>query len=160
MLTIIFLLEFLLSFLLNSSSLFFLISFNNSDWQKNMWKSWLHMQYLGLYYTNSLVMNITRGPKGHRSLTWGKGQGSQWSHLQRTTNVVHQRLVENLQMMQYTNYESSGPCSFRQEDFWKLHFEDPFFTPWPSYATNQNHLYNFGRGPPMDHTCWVWSNSH
>jgi len=29
------------------------------------------------------------GPKGPGSLTW-KGQRSQWSHLQRTTNVVHQ----------------------------------------------------------------------
>jgi len=36
------------------------------------------------------------GPKGPRSLTWGKGQGSRWSHLQRTTNVVHQILVEDL----------------------------------------------------------------
>jgi len=27
------------------------------------------------------------GPKGPGSLTWGKGQRSQWSHLQRTTNV-------------------------------------------------------------------------
>jgi len=25
-------------------------------------------------------------------------------------------------MMLYTKYESSGHCSFRQEDFWKLHF--------------------------------------
>jgi len=33
-------------------------------------------------------------------------------------------------------------------------------TPWPTYATNQNHLNNFGRGPPRDHSCWVWSNSH
>ena len=33
---------------------------------------------------------------GPGSLTWGKGQSSQWSHLQRTTNVVHQILVEDL----------------------------------------------------------------
>jgi len=36
------------------------------------------------------------GPKGPGSLTSGKGQRSQWSHLQRTTNVVHQILVEDL----------------------------------------------------------------
>ena len=36
------------------------------------------------------------GPEGPGSLTWGKGQRSQWSHLQRTTNVVHQILVEDL----------------------------------------------------------------
>jgi len=31
--------------------------------------------------------------------------------------------------MLYTKYESSRPCSFRQEDFWKLHFENLFFDP-------------------------------
>jgi len=36
------------------------------------------------------------GPKGPGSLTWGKGQRSQWSHLQRTSNVVHQILVEDI----------------------------------------------------------------
>jgi len=50
--------------------------------------------------------------------------------------------------------------SFRQEDFWKLHFENLFLTLWPTYATNQNHWNNFGRGPPRDHSCRVWSNSH
>ena len=32
-------------------------------------------------------------------------------------------------MMLYTKYESSGPCSFGQEDFWKLHFENLIFLP-------------------------------
>jgi len=32
--------------------------------------------------------------------------------------------------------------------------------PWPTYATNQNLCNNFGRGPPRDHSCWVWSKSH
>ena len=59
-------------------------------------------------------------------------------------------------MMLYTKYESSGLCSFRQEDFWKFHLENIFFDPWPTYATNQNHLNNFGRGPPSDHFCEVW----
>jgi len=35
-----------------------------------------------------------------------------------------------------------------------------FLTPWPTYATNQNHLNNFGRGPPRDHSCEVWSKSN
>jgi len=35
-----------------------------------------------------------------------------------------------------------------------------FLTPWPSYITNQNHLNNFGRGPPRDHSCEVWSKSN
>jgi len=30
--------------------------------------------------------------------------------------------------MLYTKYESSGPWSFRQEDFWKSHFENLFLT--------------------------------
>ena len=34
--------------------------------------------------------------EGPLSLTCGKGQGSHCSHLQRTTNVVHQILVEGL----------------------------------------------------------------
>ena len=63
--------------------------------------------------------------------------------------------------MLYTKYESSGLWSFRQEDFWKLHFENLFFlTPWPTYATNQNHLNNFGRRPHRDHSCKVWSKSN
>ena len=36
------------------------------------------------------------GPKGPGLLTWGKGQRSHWSHLQMTTNVVQQILVEDL----------------------------------------------------------------
>jgi len=47
-------------------------------------------------------------------------------------------------VMLYTKYESSGPFSFRQEDFLKLHFENLFLYP----VTNQNHLNNIGRGPP------------
>ena len=62
--------------------------------------------------------------------------------------------------MLYTKYESSGPCSFGQEDFWKLHFENLFLTPWPTYATNWNGLNNFDRGPPRDHSCEVSSKSN
>jgi len=35
-----------------------------------------------------------------------------------------------------------------------------FLTPWPTYATNWNGLNNFGRGPPMDHSCEVKSKSN
>jgi len=41
------------------------------------------------------ILTKQEGPKGPRSLTWGKVQGSRWSQLQRTTNVVHQILVED-----------------------------------------------------------------
>jgi len=59
-------------------------------------------------------------------------------------------------MMLYTKYESFRPCSFRQEMFWKLHFEK-LLTPWHTYATNWNGLKNFGRGTHRDHSCEVWS---
>jgi len=39
--------------------------------------------------------------------------------------------------MLYTKYESSGPCTFRQEDFLKLHFENLFFDP-VTYLCNQS----------------------
>jgi len=48
-------------------------------------------------------------------------------------------------MIIYPEYKSSGPCCFRQEECWKLHFENLFFTPSPTYATNQNNLNNFAR---------------
>jgi len=32
----------------------------------------------------------------------------------------------------------------------KLHFENLFLFLWPTYATNQNCLNNFGRGLPRD----------
>jgi len=38
--------------------------------------------------------------------------------------------------MLYTKFESSGPCSFRQ-DFWKLQFEDLFLDPM-TYICNQS----------------------
>jgi len=39
-------------------------------------------------------------------------------------------------MMLYTKYECSGPCNFRGEDFWKLHFENLFSDP-VTYLCNQ-----------------------
>ena len=40
-------------------------------------------------------------------------------------------------MLLYTKYESSGSCSFRQEDFLKLHFKNLFFDP-VTYLCNQS----------------------
>jgi len=40
-------------------------------------------------------------------------------------------------MMLYTKFESAGPCSFRQEDFLKLHFESLSFDP-VTYICNQS----------------------
>ena len=44
--------------------------------------------------------------------------------------------------------------------FEKGNLKTYFLTSWPTYATNQNHLNNFGRGPPRDHSCEVWSKSN
>jgi len=63
-------------------------------------------------------------------------------------------------MMLYTKYESSGPCSFRQEDYWKFHFKTYLLTPWPTYATNWNGVNNFDRGPRRNHSCDVWLKSN
>jgi len=56
-------------------------------------------------------------------------------------------------MMLYTKYESSGPCSFRQEDCLKLHFKNLFFDP-VTYIGNQSGPFEqFGRGLPRDSSC-------
>jgi len=39
-------------------------------------------------------------------------------------------------MMLYIKYESSGPCSFTQEDFKKFHFKNLFIDP-VTYLGNQ-----------------------
>jgi len=50
--------------------------------------------------------------------------------------IIWTMLVEDLLIMLYTKYESSGPCSFRQEDFWKMHIENLFSDP-VTYLCNQ-----------------------
>jgi len=44
--------------------------------------------------------------------------------------------------------------------FENLILKNYFLTLWPTYATNWNSLNNFGRGPPRDHSCKVWSKSN
>ena len=65
-----------------------------SSWQGRI-GSWITTYGLKLLYILYSLLK-QEGPKGPRSLTWSKRQGSRWSHLQRTTNVVHQILVEDL----------------------------------------------------------------
>jgi len=62
-------------------------------------------------------------------------------------------LVEYHYIMLYTKHESSGPCIFWHDQFFKLHFKTYFLTPWPTYATNWNGLNNFDKGTPRDHSC-------
>ena len=59
-------------------------------------------------------------------------------------------------MMLYTKYESSGPCSFRQEDF---HFKTYLLTR-DLLMQPTDSLNKLDREPPRDHSCEVWSNSH
>jgi len=40
-------------------------------------------------------------------------------------------------MMLKIKYTSSGPCSFRQEDFWKLHYKNLHIDP-VTYLCNQS----------------------
>jgi len=40
-------------------------------------------------------------------------------------------------MMLYTKYTNSWPCSFRQEDFWKLHVANLYIDPG-TYLCNQS----------------------
>ena len=51
--------------------------------------------------------------------------------------IIWITLVEDLQTMLNTKYESSGPSIFRQEDFWKLHLDNLFFDP-VTYSCNQS----------------------
>ena len=44
-------------------------------------------------------------------------------------NLSWTTLVEVLLMMLYTKYEYSGPCSFRQEEVFKIAFWKPIFDP-------------------------------
>jgi len=75
--------------------------------------------------------------------------------------IIWTTLVEDLYMtLLYTKYESSGPCSFRQEDFWKLHFKNLFFDP-VTYLCNQVERFEqIWRETPRDHSYEVWSNSN
>ena len=63
-------------------------------------------------------------------------------------------------MMLYTKYESSGPCSFGQEDFWKLHFENLFFDPMILMQPTGTVWTTLIGGPPRDHSCEVWPKSN
>jgi len=104
---------------------------------------------------------ITRGPRG----SWV-------AHLRKRSNVTVEPIIENprgiilttlvedLFMMFYIKYESTGPCSSRQEEFWKFNFKTYLLTLWPTYATTRNGLNKIDRGPPRDHSCEIWSNSH
>jgi len=97
-------------------------------------------------FRGKVVWMKQEGPKGPRSLTWGKGQGSQWSNLQSTTNDAI--------------YQIKKLFSFRQEYFWKLHFKNLFLDPVTYLCNKSEPFEQIWKGLPRDHSCWVWSNSH
>ena len=83
------------------------------------------------------ILYTTRGPRG----PWV-------AHLRKRSKVTVEPIIENLRgitwttlvkellIMLYIKYESNGPCSFRQEDFWKFHFKNQFIDP-VTYLCNQ-----------------------
>jgi len=96
-----------------------------------------YMGELVYLYSNNMVCKLlfclfiykTRGPRG----PWV-------AHLRKRSKATVQRIIENprgiiwttlvedLLMLFYIKYESTSPCSFRQEDFWKLHFKTYLLT--------------------------------
>ena len=75
-------------------------------------------------------------------------------------DIIWTTLVKDILMMLHIKYESTGPRSFRQEDFWKFNFKTYFFDP-VTYLCNQLERFEqFDRGPPTDHSCEVWSKSN
>jgi len=56
------------------------------------------------------------------------------------------------------NMKALGLVVSDKKNFENCILKTYFLTPCPNYATNQNHLNNFGRGPPRDHSCEVGQN--
>jgi len=94
------------------------------------------------------------GPQGPRSLTWGKGQVSRWSHY-----IIETKHWYRTSTWCYIPNLKALGLVVSDNIFENCNLKTYFLTPWPTYPTNQNHFNNFGRGPPRDHSCWVWSHS-
>ena len=66
-------------------------------------------------------LNKTRGPRGPWVAHLRKrSKATVEPIIQNPRGIIWTTLVEDLLMMLYIKYESTGPCSFRQEDFWKF----------------------------------------
>ena len=89
-------------------------------------------------------------------------KGQSGANLENPRGIIWTTLVEDLWMMIYTKYESSGPFSLvlDKKIFENCMLKNYFLTSWPTHATSWNGLNNFDRGSPMDHSCEVWSNSN
>ena len=136
----------------------------HGEHMKMLWPKWLdstHFNQTNCIYTMIMILIITRGPRGPWVAHLRKrSKVTVDSIIENPRGMIWTTLVEDLLMMLYIKYESTAPCSFRQEDFWKFHFKTYLLTPWPTYTTNWNGLNNIDRGPPRDHSCEGWSNSY
>jgi len=99
---------------------------------------------MGLALSSCQTLIKTRGPRGPWVAHLRKrSKVTVDPIIENPRGIIWTTLVEDLLMMLYIKYESTGPCSFRQEDFWKFHFITYLLTPWPTYTTNWNGLNNF-----------------
>jgi len=58
--------------------------------------------------------------------------------------------------MLYNKYETLGHVVSDKKNFENCILKTYSLTPWPTYATNQNHLNNFGKGPLDDAIYQIW----
>jgi len=74
---------------------------------------------------------------------------------------VRRKIISSKQEIANTNISKKyGPVVSDKKIFENWILKTYFLTPWPTYATNKNHLNNFCKGHPRDHSCLVSSNSH
>jgi len=73
---------------------------------------------------NVRLAKETRGPRGPWVAHLRKmSKATVEPIIKNPRGIIWTTLVEDLLMMLYIKYESTGPCSFRQEDYWKFHFK-------------------------------------
>jgi len=85
---------------------------------------------------------------------WPLGQGQFWPQGHNLNNFGRGPLDDAI----YQILKPLGLVVSDKKIFENCILKTYFLTPWPTYATNQNNLNNFGRGPQSDHSCWDWSN--
>ena len=144
-------------------------------WKPIFWPRDLLMQPTGTVWTNLIgdhpgIIPVKFGQipisSSREDVVWGfpyiiqckivtPGRGQFWSQGENLNNFGTEPLDDAI-------YQIWKPWAlwFQTRRYLKIALWKPFFTPWPTYATNQNHLNNFCKGTPRDHSCWVWSNSH
>jgi len=108
----------------------------NKELKKESHEKWILHFYL-TYFLRKRTPTIvrTRGPRGPWVAHLRKrSKVTVWPIIENPRGIIWTTLVGELLMMLYIKYKSTGPCSIRQEDFWKIHFKTYLLTPWPTYA--------------------------